>query len=345
MKALVLKEYKKLVYEEVEKPSINEKEVLIRIKASSICGSDVHGYDGRSGRRQPPIIMGHEAAGVIEEAGADAGDYKPGDRVTFNSTLYCQDCYFCRRGEQNMCEHGKVFGVFCDDYKLQGAMAEYAKVPAHILYRLPENVTFEQAALLEPLSIALHAIHRAPIRVNDTVIVIGTGTIGLLLTKLLKISSAGKIIAVDIDDMKLETARKNGADHIINSKETDPLKKILEITGGYGADICFEAVGVPPTTVLSIECLKRNGTVVLLGNVSPRIELPIQRAVLRELKLVGSYCCGMEYETNIDMLASGKINVDDVISVKAPLAEGAQWFDRLYNHSEGITKVVLLPWL
>ena len=147
MKALVLEAYKKLVIKEVAQPVIANNEVLIRVKACSICGSDVHGYDGSSGRRQPPIIMGHEASGIIEETGKDVSGYSIGDRVTFNSTYYCGECYYCKKGSQNMCQSGKVFGVACDQYRLDGAMAEYVAVPSHILFKIPDNVGFDQAAL------------------------------------------------------------------------------------------------------------------------------------------------------------------------------------------------------
>ncbi len=343
MKALVLTEYNHVEIQDVPMPQINSNEVLIRVKASSICGSDVHGYDGSSGRRTPPLIMGHEAAGIIEETGSAVTKFKKGDRVTFNSTLYCGDCYFCRRGEQNMCENGKVFGVANADYKLDGAMAEYVKIPEHVLYPVPDNVTFVQAALAEPLSIALHAISRISIRMNDTVVVFGAGTIGIMMLKLLKISSAGKIIAVDIDDEKLENAKTLGADVVLNSKNCNVAEEVLRHTGGYGCDVCFEAVGIPSTTNQCLDCLRKNGTAVLLGNVTPEFNLAISKAVFRELKLIGSYGCTTEYATSLALISSGKIAVDDVASKVAPLEEGNEWFRKLHDEPTGLTKVVLLP--
>ena len=343
MKALVLTEYNHLEMEDVPTPQISDNEVLIRVKACSICGSDVHGYDGSSGRRIPPVIMGHEAAGIIEETGSAVMKFKKGDRVTFNSSLYCGDCFYCRRGEQNMCESGKVFGVACADYKLDGAMAEYVKIPEHVLYPVPDNVTFEQAALAEPLSIALHAVGRAAIKINDTAVVFGVGTIGIMMLKLLKISSANRIIAVDIDDSKLDNAKKLGADLVLNSKNCNVPEEILAYTNGRGADLCFEAGGIPSTTNMCLDCLRKNGTAVLVGNVTPEFNLAISKAVFKELRIIGSYACTTEYATSLDLIASGKIEVDDVVSKAAPLEEGNEWFHKLHDEPAGLVKVILLP--
>src|ERR1039457_1283560 len=178
MKALVLKEYRKFSYEDVPLPVFGPNEVLVAVKACGICGSDVHGMDGSTGRRRPPVIMGHEAAGVIAEIGTETTNWKPGDRVTFDSTAYCGRCDFCRRGQINLCNQRRVLGVSCEDYRQDGAFAEYVAVPQHILYRLPEALTFEQAALVEPLSIAFHAARRTPLALNDTAVVGGAGEAG-----------------------------------------------------------------------------------------------------------------------------------------------------------------------
>src|SRR5437762_2663356 len=183
MKALVLKEYKKFSYEEVPTPHPGPDEVLIAVKACGICGSDVHGMDGSTGRRRPPIIMGHEAAGTIAEIGSAVKGWMVGDRVTLDSTIYCGQCEFCRRGEINLCDERRVLGVSCEDYRQHGAFAEYVAVPERILYRLPEGLPFEQAALVEPFTIALHAIRRLAPGLNDTVVVVGAGMIGLALVQ------------------------------------------------------------------------------------------------------------------------------------------------------------------
>jgi threonine dehydrogenase-like Zn-dependent dehydrogenase len=343
MRALVLEDYKKLVVKDVEKPVVEGHEVLIRVKAVSICGSDVHGYDGTTGRRVPPVIMGHEASGVVEETGVAVKRFKEGDRVVFNSTLFCGECPSCAHGMQNMCDSAKVYGVATDAFNLAGAMAEYIKVPEHILFRLPDGIPFDQASLIEPMSIALHAINHVRLNINDAAVVFGAGTIGLMVLKILRISSVGKIIHIDIDDKKLECATKNGADLVVNSEKVDLRQAVLDATGGKGADVVFEAVGVPATIAGAVSVLRRAGTAVLLGNLAKSVEMPMQSVVVNELKLFGSYCCSMEYEESIKLLDSGKIRVNDLISARGTLDEGADYFEKLYTQSEALQKVVLFP--
>ena len=216
MKALVLTDYNQFSYQDWPAPQPGPEEVLVAVKACGICGSDVHGMDGSTGRRRPPIIMGHEAAGVIAAVGASARDWAVGDRVTFDSTIYCGQCDFCRRGEINLCDHRRVLGVSCEAYRQQGAFAEFVAVPQHILYRLPDGLSFEQAALVEPFSIALHALRRAPVRLNDTVAVVGAGMIGLALVQALRLAGCGRLMVVDMADDRLALARKLGATDAIN---------------------------------------------------------------------------------------------------------------------------------
>src|SRR5690554_4746185 len=159
MKALVLEEYNKLVYKDVPKPVPNNDEVLVKVEAVGICGSDVHGMDGSTGRRIPPIIMGHEASGIIIETGKNVTGWSPGDRVTFDSTIYRLDDWYTRKGLYNLSDNRMVLGVSCNDYRRDGAFADYVTIPQHILYRIPDNVTFEQAVMVEPVAVALHAIN------------------------------------------------------------------------------------------------------------------------------------------------------------------------------------------
>lgn len=341
MKALVLEEYGRFTYKDVPDPICGEGEVVIDIKAVSICGSDVHGYDGSSGRRQPPLIMGHEASGVISAVGGKVRKFSVGDRVAFNSALYCRDCWHCRRGMYNLCAEGRVFGVACGDYRLEGAMCEKVSVPEYILYRLPDSIDFVSAALVEPVSIALHAIDGAVLSVNDTVAIFGAGTIGLMLLKVLKHSSAGRVISVDLDPDKMELARRNGADLVVDGREDVPTL-IREYTGGLGADLAFEAVGIPATINNALSSLRKGGTLVQLGNVRPVVEFPLQRIVIYELKILGRYATSVEYAKAIDMMAAGKISVGDCISKVAPLKDGQLWFDKLRAMEKGLVKVVLV---
>ena len=343
MKALVLTEYLNLELKDVPKPQIKPNEVLLKIKACAICGSDVHGYDGSSGRRIPPVIMGHEAAGVIEAVGDDVKRFIVGDRVTFDSTQYCRDCLPCSKGNVNLCDNRRVFGVSCDDYKRDGAMAEYLAVPEYILYKLPDKVSFEVASVIEPLAVALHSINRSKIKAGDNVMVTGCGTIGLLIVKLLKIMACGSVIAVDIDDEKLKMAKKNGANHTINSKEESVEKRIADLTGGEKVDVAFEAVGISDTVAYTINSVKKGGELILVGNIQKKVDFPLQYVVTNEININSSCASAGEYAACIKLMGSGKIDLDDIVSITAPLSEGAIWFDKLHKGLPGVIKVVLQP--
>ena len=343
MKALVLVEYGKLVLEDVPKPAPQPGEVLVQVKACGICGSDVHGMDGSTGRRRPPIVMGHEAAGVIAEIGAGVEGWREGDRVTFDSTIYCGQCSFCRQGKVNLCNRRRVLGVSCEDYRQHGAFADYVVVPSPVLYRVPEGLPFEHAALIEPFSIAFHAVRRTPLKLNDTAVVVGAGMIGLALIQTLRLAGCGRVIAVDMMPERLALATRLGANDTVNSASGGALEEISRLTAGEGADVAFEAVGVTATVDLAIRCVRKGGLVTLVGNVSPKVELPLQIAVTRELTLYGSCASAGEYPACLDMMARGSIQATPLLSAVAPLAEGASWFDRLYRKEPGLLKVVLAP--
>ena len=343
MKALVLEEYNHLVYENVPKPQLGPNDVLIRVKACAICGSDVHGIDGSTGRRVPPIIMGHEAAGVISQTGVNAGDWKEGDRVTFDSTVYCGTCYFCRRGLINLCDNRRVLGVSCEEYRQNGAFAKYVAVPHHILYSLPEVLGFEQAAMVEPVSIAFHAVKKTPLSINDTAVVVGSGTIGLFIIQTLRAAGCEKIIAVDLDQNRLDLACRLGAVAGLKSDNADVVQEVLKLTENRGADIAFEAVGITPTIKTAVNALRKGGSLILVGNLSPTVEMPLQTIVTREISIYGSCASCGEYPECLDIIANEAVNVNALISAVAPLSEGAKWFKRLYNKESGLLKVILVP--
>ncbi|MCU0362559.1 MAG: galactitol-1-phosphate 5-dehydrogenase [Bacteroidales bacterium] len=342
MKALVLEEYNKLVYKDVPDAVAEDGEVLVEVKAVGICGSDVHGMDGSTGRRIPPIIMGHEASGVIKRCGKDVHGWSEGDRVTFDSTIYRLDDWYTRRGHYNLSDNRMVLGVSCKEFRRNGAFAGYVSVPAHILYRIPDNVTFEQAAMAEPVAVALHAVNLSGVRLNDTVAVFGSGMIGLFIIRLLKLAGC-RVIAVDIAAGKLRMAESAGADFVVNSSTDDAAVEILRLTGGRGADAAFEAVGITQSVNSAIDSIRKGSVLVLVGNLSPVVELPLQKIVTREITIKGSCAINGEYPAVLDLISQGKIDVGQMISIVAPLSEGSEFFKRLYSKEAGLMKVILKP--
>jgi len=317
-------------------------EVLIRVAACGICGSDVHGYDGSSGRRVPPIVMGHEAAGTVAALGDGVTDFAAGDRVTFDSTVYCGTCAPCRRGEINLCDNRQVLGVSCAEYRRAGAFAEYVAVPSRIVYRLPDGLSFAEAAMLEAAAVAVHAVSLAQSFPESTALVVGVGMIGLLAAQALRAAGCSRVFVADVDGSRLKLAQDLGATAVL-SAETDIAKQVLQLTGGAGTDVVVEAVGRTETVTASVESVRRGGTVVLVGNISPEVSIPLQKVVTRQIRLQGSCASAGEYPRAMELLASGAIQVKPLITAIAPLADGPQWFARLHAREPNLMKVVLVP--
>jgi len=343
MNALLLREYMNLELVQMPTPEIGPHDVLVRVRACGICGSDVHGLDGKTGRRIPPLVMGHEAAGEVVETGAQVHDLRPGDRVTFDSTVYCGQCFHCARGEANLCDNREVLGVSPGPYRRHGAFAEYVSVPRRIMYRLPDNLSYEQAALIEAVSVAVHAVGITPVRLGDSAVVVGSGMIGLLAIQAVRLAGCSRIVAVDTDDSRLALARQMGATATVNPKAGDTAAAVRELTEGRGADVALECVGATDPIRTAIASVRKGGAVTLVGNVAPDINLPLQSVVSRQIRLQGSCASNGEYPTCIELLSTGAIQVGPLISAVAPLEEGPSWFDRLYRHEPNLMKVILRP--
>jgi L-iditol 2-dehydrogenase len=342
MRALLLSDYKTLSVVEMPTPAVDDEDVLVRVRACGICGSDIHGYDGSTGRRIPPLVMGHEAAGVVERVGRAVAGVAAGDRVAFDSTVSCGACGFCRRGQVNLCDSRMVLGVSCGDYRRHGAFAEYVAVPARILHKLPDQLPFERAALTEALSIAVHAVNRHPPEPDDAAVVVGAGMIGVLIIQVLKARGIRSIAAVDLDPQKLALAQRLGATATLNASETGVPAAVRDLTGG-GAGVSFEVVGHGDTVASAIRCLRKGGTAVLVGNLSPQVDLPLQEVVTREISVLGSCGSSGEIPECIDLLARGVVDVEPIISLTAPLDDGPDLFARLYAGDRSLMKVILQP--
>jgi L-iditol 2-dehydrogenase len=343
MKSLLLKEYGQFAIEEMPRPEPGQQEVLVRVEACGICGSDVHGYDGSSGRRIPPLVMGHEAAGVIVAVGSGVTNYKLGDRVTFDSTVYCGQCVYCRRGEVNLCDRREVIGVSCGEYRRDGAFAEYIAVPERILYRLPSKMSFPEAAMLEATSVALHAVKVSGVKKGDTALVVGAGMIGLLTMQALRAAGVGRVLIADIDETRLTLGELLGADEALRGTGGEIAEAILQRTGGVGADAVFDAVGRAKTVAESIDSVRKGGTVTLIGNIEPEVMLPLQKVVSRQIRIQGTAASAGEYPQAIELISTGRIHVRPMITAVAALEEGPQWFERLHAQEPNLMKVVLTP--
>src|SRR6266403_1022911 len=304
MKALLLSKYRHLEIADLPNPVPGPGEILVKVAACGICGSDVHGYDGSSGRRIPPIVMGHEAAGRIAAVGSGVTGLTEGDRVTFDSTIYCGACGYCKLGEVNLCDHRQVLGVSCGDYSRAGAFAEFVAVPARVVYKLPESISFAEAALRE--------------------------------------AGCKRVLVSDVDETRLKMAKELGAAEVLLA-DADVVAQVLRRTGGVGVDVAIEAVGRNETVHAAIASVRKGGTVVLVGNISPEVTLPLQKVVTRQIRLQGSCASAGEYPEAIALMASGAIRVKPLITAIAPLAEGPAWFERLYAREPNLLKVVLTP--
>jgi L-iditol 2-dehydrogenase len=346
MNALLLSEYRQLEVVDFPAPEAGPEEVLLRIEACGICGSDVHGYDGSSGRRIPPLIMGHEAAGVIEKVGAGVTEWKEGDRVTFDSTLYCGQCQYCKRGDVNLCDSRQVFGVSCKDYRRHGAFAEYLAVPTRVLHRLPAELPFTEAAMIEAVSVALHAVAVSKIQRGETALVLGAGMIGTLIVQALRVEGASHIFVADPDKSRVEAAKRSGAHtgiHLQSEGEGPDASTVIHEKFPDGVDHVFEAVGFGTTVNTAIASVRKGGTVTLVGNIEAQVSLPLQAVVTRQIRIQGSAASAGEYPRAIELMASRQIDVSSLISAVEPISRGPQSFDRLYRKEPNLMKIIITP--
>lgn len=287
--------------------------------------------------------MGHEAAGVVVETGASVTRFQQGQRVTFDSMISCDQCSACDLGKHNLCPSRRVLGVSCETYRQPGCFAEFVSVPEHIVYAIPDELPFEHAAMVEPVSVAVHAVSLMDIKPGFTGLVVGTGMIGLLVVQALRVAGCTRVIAVDVDDHKLELALRLGATHTLNARTVDVAAESKNLTDGEGVDVAVEVVGKTQPLQTAIECVRLGGQVGLVGNLDPQVELPLQKVVTRELKLIGSCGSSGEYPRCIELMNSGEIQVAPLISEIVALERGPEFFDRLYKHEPKLMKVVLQP--
>lgn len=340
MKALRYLGPGQLAVQEVPEPTVSENDVLVKVLACGICGSDVHGYLGLTGRRTPPMTMGHEFSGQVVELGNMVQTFKKADKVIVQPLNFCGECVNCRRGNTNMCLNGKLFGVMAVD----GAMAELVAVPQKLLFRLPEGCSYEVGALAEPFAVAHGALKKVGSLKNKTVLIVGAGTIGLCILQLAKLQGPKLVIVSDLSDSRLKVARQLGADRTINPGKEDYLEAVAGFTEGAMVDVSIEAVGIAATVNQAIKSLKRLGVCLWVGNSAREIEVNMQEIVTRALKIVGTYIyTHREFGEVINIMGTGRLGAAQLISEVVSLQEAPDAFRMLHERPDSFIKILINP--
>ncbi|MGI6226634.1 MAG: zinc-dependent alcohol dehydrogenase [Peptococcales bacterium] len=329
-----------LRYEKLERPTLKEGEVLLRVKACAMCASDNLALKGKHHRIVLPRILGHEFASVIEEVGTGVTNWKVGDRVVTNTNMYCMKCPQCKAGTPNRCKSKLNFG-----FKLDGAFSEFVKVPKGMeIFKLPDNISFEEGALMQPLGVALNAVkRRAQVTVGDKVAVLGVGPVGLCVAALAKASGA-QVLVSDVSDIRLETAQKMGASEVVNVKKEDLIKKSLEFTNNKGFDIVIEAVGgfQDETLQQATQIVKYGGRVTVIGHFAEN-KATVRIVELKdwEMELKGAQGQYNTVPICIDLLQTGTIDLKPMITNYISLAEVPQGFELMDTKKDEVVKVII----
>ncbi|MGC8811764.1 MAG: zinc-dependent alcohol dehydrogenase [bacterium] len=319
-------------------PPLGEKDVLIRVRACSICGGDVHLYKGKHPLASLPAAIGHELAGDIIKKGPGASKVNLGDRVVVEPVLTCGQCYFCIRGEYHLCQN------IAYQYSAgQGGFTPYFITAEKWVHQIPDAIPYEEAALIEPLAVAVHAVQKAEIALGHNVAIFGAGGIGLFLLQVVRAAGANSIFIIDIQDHRLKLAQELGASWTINPEKEDGLAKIFQETNGLGVDRSFEAVGLEKTLRQSAECLKKGGICVLIGLFEEpwTVRFPVNLFVQKEIQIRGSrgYC--WDFQTAINLVSKGQVQLAPLISHRLPLSDLPQAFELLLNPEKKANKVVM----
>ncbi len=284
--------------------ALSPNEVLVKVLACGVCGTDVHIVEGTS-RSTPPVVLGHEFNGVVESVGMAVHGIEPGQHVAVDPNISCGTCYYCRRGLVHLCANLQALGV-----DLNGGMAEYCFVPAQQIYRLPEGMQGDAAAFVEPVSCAIHGIDRASVRAGDTVVIVGGGTIGLIMLQLARNAGASRTILVEPLEQKRRIAAELGADVILDPRTNHIKTAVMDLTQ-VGADVVIECVGKPQTSQLSLDLVRRGGTVEFFGvcPIGETISVEPNQIYFKELTIAGSYVNPNTFSRSIALLHAGKVSV------------------------------------
>jgi 2-desacetyl-2-hydroxyethyl bacteriochlorophyllide A dehydrogenase len=326
----------KLEFQERQLPEMGARDVVVQIKASAICGSDLHIFKGLHPSAALPVTVGHEASGQIVEVGSEVTKHSVGERVTIEPIISCGTCEFCRRGQYHLCQN-----VSFQYRKGQGAFTPFFVVHEDRVFELPENVSYAEGALVEPLSVALHAFKKSGLSVGHTCAVFGAGAIGQLVTALARQLAGNQVFVTDINPFRLQKVCDLGA-YAINSLQADPLQVIMEATGGMGVDRTFEAVGIEITLEQALKSLKKGGTATLLGIFeSPKVHLPVNLFVQREISLAGSQGYCWDFQDSLSLLEDDRVDLKALITHRLELKDLQKGFEILLDPKSDSLKVVV----
>ncbi|MCR1842689.1 NAD(P)-dependent alcohol dehydrogenase [Murimonas intestini] len=341
MKTAVMTDLMKVEIQERPIPQPRENEVLVKVEYVGICGSDLHYYEsGRIGDFivKPPFVLGHEAGGTVVETGAKVKHLKPGDRVALEPGKTCGECEFCKQGKYNLCEDV----IFFATPPVDGVFQEYVAHEAGLCFKLPENVSTMEGALIEPLAVGMHAASQGGARLGQTAVVTGAGCIGLVSLLSLKAMGVSKVIVVDVMEKRLQKALELGADAVINGREEDTPARIRELTDGRGFDLGIETAGTQITASQLIKGAKKGATVVFVGySATGEMTLPIGMALDKELNFKTVFRYRNIYPTAIDAVASGKINIKNIVTNYFELDDIQTALDACVKNKADIVKGVI----
>jgi 2-desacetyl-2-hydroxyethyl bacteriochlorophyllide A dehydrogenase len=340
MKALVYTGVRKLEMQDWPDPQLGPGEALVRVGGVGVCGSDVHGWLGHSRGRVPPLVLGHEMAGVVERVEDGESAVRAGDHVAVYPLVGCGECSYCAVGRECLCRRKKLLGMH-----VAGGFAEYLKAPAKSLYPLPGRLSLAEGALVEPLSNALHFV-RAAQADRGACAILGAGPIGLLILEVARVTSQtpdGRIAVVEVNPKRLAMARKHGASLVVNPKEPDALDRLDQFFGEDGCGVVFDAAGLSATRQMALRLVKSGGVIVLAGLSEPETAVDFIEVIRREVRLAGVYAYGREeFQLAVQWMAEGRVNLDGLLS-EARLADGQAVFEDLARPDSGRMKVILKP--
>lgn len=338
--AAIMTDIKRIENKEIKVPVSLDDEVLIRVEYVGICGSDVHFYEaGKIGDFlvETPFILGHEASGTIEKSGKDVKNLKPGDRIAIEPSVPCRSCKYCSQGKYNICSNLSMLSAPPFD----GALKKYITHPSDFVFKLPENVSTLEGALVEPLCVGLHAVNQSNIKLGDTVTILGAGCIGLTTLLSAKAAGASKIFISDIEDKKLEYAKELGATEVLNAKNINIVERVMEITE-EGTDKVIDCAGSEITIAQTSSLVKKGGSVALVGmTVKNEIKYDLMQLLSKEANIQTVFRYRNLFPTALDLLSSGRINIVDIVTNTFSFDETKEAFDYVRENRSEVVKGVI----